>query len=728
MNIQELPAGERTPPLHFEHFPTVWQAVVWRNWNLAASEKLARILRTSPETIVRAAEALGLPPEDRSELGEWMHSGYITLIRRNWELLPYSQLLELLEWTPERMMFTLREDDFLWSKVGFRKPEAEEVFYRPLSPRETAETELVHGWVQKHFSALEPAMVRPFDFRKKFGRRKRRFSETDSPFSLRMVYPYSAVYGDFLLHGENDVLPDELLSDYAASGVNALWLQGVLYQLVPWTGTDGKYSEGWETRLRNLSALTHRLKQHGIRLYLYMNEPRGMPEDFFRSHPAWRGGAAAPNIDRVALCTSVPEVRDALRDGMTQLFRSVPELGGVFAITMSENLTNCYSKFHTSCPRCLKRPVHEVIAEVCNTIEEGVHRANPQAEVIAWDWGWRDWAVQAVERLNPGITLMATSETGLRTECGGVRGRIIDYSISTPGPGERAKQLWAAGRERGLKLAAKIQVNNSWEMSAIPYLPTPGLVEQHIRNLEKEGITEVMASWTLGGFPGGNLELLVRSRDEIAAGAFGDAAGDVLLAWEKMGRAFSRFPFNSSALIYNGPQNTGPMNLLFLKPTCRRATMVCFPYDDLERWRGAEHDVEPYPPELLESVFGEMSKGIREGLDILERAATKIPESGHGTYMELLTMARAFYCHFRSSYLQICFIRRREKRIAEELLPLLEEEIALAKLQTEVLRTDSRIGFEASNHYYYTENDLMEKVVNCEFLKRELEKKPSWHD
>ena len=429
-----------------------------------------------------------------------------------------------------------------------------------------------------------------------------------------------------------------------------------------------------------------------------------------------------PNIDRIALCTSVPEVRDALRDGMTQLFRSVPELGGVFVISMSENLTNCYSKFRSACPRCLKRPVHEVIAEVCNTIEEGVHRANPEAEVIVWDWGWREWAVQAVEHLNPGVTLMATSETALRTECGGVTGRIIDYSISKPGPGERAKQLWAAGRGRGLKLAAKIQANNSWEMSAIPYLPTPGLVETHIRNLEKEGITEVMASWTLGGFPGGNLELLVRNRKEIAAEEFGDQAETVLLAWDRMDRAFSRFPFNSSALIYNGPQNTGPMNLLFPEPTHRRATMVCFPYDDLDRWRGTEHDVEPYPPELMEEVFREMSEGIREGVEILERAAAENPGAGNDRLAELLTMARTFYCHFRSSFLQICFIRRREKRVKEELRAILEEEIALAKLQTRMLRKDSRVGFEASNHYYYTENDLMEKVVNCEFLKRKLEK------
>ena len=105
-----------------------------------------------------------------------------------------------------------------------------------------------------------------------------------------------------------------------------------------------------------------------------------------------------------------------------------------------------------------------------------------------------------------------------------------------------------------------------------------------------------------------------------------------------------------SALIYNGPQNTGPMNLLFPEPTHRRASMVCFPYDDLERWRGAEHDVEPYPPELMEDVFREMSEGIREGMEILERAAAENSGAGNGHLAELLTMARTFYCHFRRIY------------------------------------------------------------------------------
>jgi hypothetical protein len=41
-------------------------------------------------------------------------------------------------------------------------------------------------------------------------------------------------------------------------------------------------------------------------------------------------------------------------------------------------------------------------------------------------------------------------------------------------------------------------------------------------------------------------------------------------------------------------------------------------------------------------------------------------------------------------------------------------EIELARQQYPVARAHSEIAYEASNHYYYTPLDLVEKVLNCE--------------
>ena len=49
---------------------------------------------------------------------------------------------------------------------------------------------------------------------------------------------------------------------------------------------------------------------------------------------------------------------------------------------------------------------------------------------------------------------------------------------------------------------------------------------------------------------------------------------------------------------------------------------------------------------------------------------------------------------------------------------VLRQEIVLAKRLHvhEIQSRDSRIGFEASNQYYYVTGDLMEKVLNCRDL------------
>ena len=51
---------------------------------------------------------------------------------------------------------------------------------------------------------------------------------------------------------------------------------------------------------------------------------------------------------------------------------------------------------------------------------------------------------------------------------------------------------------------------------------------------------------------------------------------------------------------------------------------------------------------------------------------------------------------------------------------LLLAEIELARRQHRLQSADSRIGFEASNHYFYVPLDLVEKVVNCRWLLDQL--------
>ena len=51
---------------------------------------------------------------------------------------------------------------------------------------------------------------------------------------------------------------------------------------------------------------------------------------------------------------------------------------------------------------------------------------------------------------------------------------------------------------------------------------------------------------------------------------------------------------------------------------------------------------------------------------------------------------------------------------------LLDAEARLAHELFTLTQEDSTIGFESSNQYYYTPLDLVEKVINCEYLKEVL--------
>lgn len=55
--------------------------------------------------------------------------------------------------------------------------------------------------------------------------------------------------------------------------------------------------------------------------------------------------------------------------------------------------------------------------------------------------------------------------------------------------------------------------------------------------------------------------------------------------------------------------------------------------------------------------------------------------------------------------------------IIKEIITVIDEEIKIAKVLYEIVKKDSRIGYEASNHYYYIDRDLQEKIINCEYLK-----------
>ena len=189
--------------------------------------------------------------------------------------------------------------------------------------------------------------------------------------------------------------------------------------------------------------------------------------------------------DHQTLCTSSPAVRRLAEQAVEHVFREVPELGGVFTITYSENLTNCASHGQQAgCPRCRGRNPAEILAEVnAARSRKASIAAVPRAKVIVWDWGWPN--PDPIALLPRDVWFMSVSEWSLPITRGGVSTTVGEYSLSAVGPGPARHAHWALARSRGLKTIAKVQLNNTWELSSVPWLPVLDLVARHCAGLRE---------------------------------------------------------------------------------------------------------------------------------------------------------------------------------------------------------------------------------------------------
>lgn len=702
----------RKPALSPAPFSDRLSAYVWRNWGIVDSTLLAETVGATRDELAAVASEMGLDP-NATTLPEWKTKGYITVLRRNWHLLPYGQIMKILGKTREELYFCLMEDDFLWIKLGSIKP-----FCTPLAY--DAETAASGRAARRRIASLlreeglDPnASEEPrFSFIKEImatGKGRSAAGSTNAtPFDFRLIFSYFADYGDPLGDPEIGSYPEGLLEKLAADGVNAVWLHTVLRTLAK----DPKYpefGEGSEARIANLRKLVARAAKYGIKVYLYMNEPRAMPKAFFEVNDERKAFMGTDGKDQYAMCTSSPEVRRWVRDSLKQVFGQVPGLGGIFTITMSENLTNCASRGGKArCAHCKGRATGEIIAEINRAMIEGMTAGNPDAEALVWNWQWPKNEEKAIVDALPSrnCRIMAVSENGIKIRRGGVDAVESDYSISIVGPGENAKRLWKFAKEKGIPSVGKVQAANSWELSTFPYIPVMDLVAQHAVNLANEGVNGVMLSWSLGSCPSPNLRVYSELRrgetdkdgvlDRLAKELYGAKSTQARKAWTAFSEGFTNYPFTCGT-IYNGPQQWGPANPLYARKTGWRSTMVGIPYDDIDGWRTL------YPRAVYADLIGKVADGFEVGCKLMEGVAEK----------RELDMFRAEQMHFASCRDQAKFVIARDAGDVKEMRRIAKVELDRAKEYWRIVRADSRIGYESSNHYFFVPRDVLEKVLSC---------------
>lgn len=161
-----------------------------------------------------------------------------------------------------------------------------------------------------------------------------------------------------------------------------------------------------------------------------------------------------------------------------------------------------------------------------------------------------------------------------------------------------------------------------------------------------------------------------------------------------------------------------------MKPTGYKATMVGIPYDDVNAWRG------PYPPKVFANQMATVAAGFYQGLTEHRRAAELAPSDKARDAQAEVRFAEAAQIHFQTVANQTWFVLARDRlqatdpapsanerrEIIEQIRQHVQDETVLARRLFTLTRQDSRIGYEASNHYFYLPIDLVEKVINCEYI------------
>lgn len=386
-------------------------------------------------------------------------------------------------------------------------------------------------------------------------------------------------------HEADTMLPAARQADWVtlkAHGFDAVWFHSVLREVCP-TALFAPFQPGHQKRLEALRATVQLAGQAGMGVWLYLNEPRGLPADhpFWAAHPECAGDTGACLMSGAgqtrALCTSQPRVMEFLREATIQLCGAVPELAGMFVITASEYHTHCFSHCplegpaaQTDCPHCAGHNRAQVVAEILNQLAAGIAQAGTKTKLAAWTWSWArhiepDPQPGIITRLRPAIALLSDFERGLPARRAGHELMVDEYSLAVTGPSRRFQDHATQAHQTQRDLLAKLQLNTTHELATVPNLPVPGRLYDKLAAMQSMGVTGCLASWNFGLFPTLNtfaygffqqdrtqtkpvfLEQLARAYFSLEVDV-----NQVLQAWEGFERALDAHPL-VEPFIYFSP-------------------------------------------------------------------------------------------------------------------------------------------------------------------------------
>jgi len=716
-----------TQPLLLPCFPSAAHQFVWRNWDLVSAELIAAALECDKSQVQKLAATMGLGPDQ--PVNKHFSLTWFKVLRRNWDFVPFSQICVLLDKPETEVREMMIPYNFVNNHLG---PSSDYPPIRLEKPVSKSAEVIGHFRFPEEQEAGEERFTFFEHLKQPIRESPWLKSKGQDAISPRFISPYSAIFGDVLMQSDFDKhYSPEVLENVARMGLDSVWLHALLRDMVP-SKIFPEFGKDYEQRQQNLNRLIASAKRKGLGVYLFLNEPRGMPDgEFYEKYPDTKGAPGRITDGTRCLCTSTQMVKDYIVEASKALFDNCPDLTGVILITASEAPTNCYFKSRdgkTPCPRCVKRSGPQVVAEVSQLIEKGVHLSKPDAKVIVWDWSWmvveEDPQEQIIKHLPDNVTLMVDYERGTPIERWGVKAEVNEYCLSVVGPSPRALAHAKLAQARNMPVMAKVQVGNTWELGYLPYIPVPHLVARKFKSMLDAGISGAMESWTLGTYPSINWEVaqafykkpvpdIDTAVREVASNLYGQRAlPKVMEAWSIFDKTFQQYPFQIG-LVYSSFVAYGPAHPMYFEPTGKKRRIMRN-YDHLNWTR-------PYGPEVIADAFAKMAAQWRIGVERLDEALNDVPADKKKEAAKDVVISRAVYLYFKSLSNQTRFLiyrgqYKKKPQLLNKMGELVAEEIELAEQFHKIACSDSRVGYEPAMQYFYRPQDIRERIAACRYM------------
>ena len=525
---------------------------------------------------------------------------------------------------------------------------------------------------------------------------------------------------------------DHTLARISEQGFNGIWIHGLLRHIVPST-VFKEFGPHWKTHVRNMRRVIERAGKHNLKVYLYMQPPRGVnvQDTFWKKHRDVGGTLDhVPSDDGYpvtmrALCTSTDQVKTFLRESSERLCRELPDLGGVILITASEYQSHCFGRYNYlqyergggpypnapfACDRCLDRHPVDVVTEIINLVHDGVRSVSKEAHIIAWDWAWRLYEkpphASIISGLPGDVIIMSGFEQGGSKVILGKKRKIDEYSLSYSGPSPAFRRAQRTAAKHGLTIIAKLQLGTTHELATVPNLPLVGNLYDKARSMTKLGVRGFMGCWNFGNMWSVNtaafneflnqdpLPSKHKALTSFAETYFpGGHPGLVVDAWKQFALAMDSYPF-SVPFMYNGPIN---YTLAFPVTPGQANSIWCGRSWQMDK-RGDRLDAS-YGSAFSE---GEVIRGMKQVADEWKRGARLLDSALEACHSDHATEERnnAWVCYhvFRSTWNTYRIYRLRRKWTESKhpaYLRIIKNELANLQQVLPILERDQRFGWHA---------------------------------